>query len=1194
MEFYANLAIVRRHVWLVLVTVAVASLSAFVVDHRYHAQPTYSATATLSLNSSVPNRALLTYDPSLAQANRTTPLDLTTLVSTYDAYLVDTAFDQKVVDEFHLPLSAAALGATTSALLTPNTVLYRISATSTDGRLALREAEAVAQGFVQADARAASTPLSIAPRLAKAAYAFWTGQVQSLQSQMLVALDDPASSAAQKAARYTALEALLMSAQANQSDAAQHAGVSFSAGRASTATLVSTEGPVLLTRSVLVENIVVVAALGGLILGLALALLREYLNTTIRDAGEASRELSLPVLSSIGRLRSGRRSLPALGRFGPSSRARDGGCSDRLVTMGAPFGRGSESFRTLRTSILFGEEIETVKVLVVSSVAAGEGRSLLAANLAVVMAQSGRQVILVDADLRRPTQQVLFEAAVETGLSALYLAPEDDLPRSVDAALHATQVANLRLLAAGPQAPNPAELLTSARTGDLFSLLKRRADLVIVDTPAMGLLSDAIVLASHADSAIMVVRAHGTHRDAVRTALGKLSAAGTRVLGLVLNMDDAAVGGDLRRYGYDYRDANQTPPAPPKAEGSSTRAGGSRVPALPGMPAAASVSVTPQPIGAQPPRPASARFVQAFDPSRPGSTAPAAVLPRQNRRSPRLFSVVLAVLASIGVVLIGHMLSASSAPTKPAPSSGALLRRIGSLLTRRTPARLASPTVAVDAGAVKPESALVVHGSGFQSGETVTLALNGRALPGPALLVANATGAFTASIAAPSSLIAGRNDLSAVGSMGSAARTTALTDTASRSTTSYLVGGFEGQGSQSVLDLMNDGPAAATAYATFYDANGQTTTATFIVAAHARLSAATATLTSLRGSFGLRVVSSPHVQSQLEIQRSARDGDVATGVEGLSKRGYLAEGYTGFGFRERITIFNPSDVKPALVVLHLLPVGAARRDVLVAVRAHATALVGLGSIKPNRGISVIFSSNQAVLVARTLAFSHDARGAGYGLTVRTAASTAASAWLFAAGSASGVRRTTIILLNPNRAAATATMRFYGRGGLLPRQKTVVVPALGRVAVALAGVSLRGEVASLTTSTLPIVAEQTQYVRSPNGVANAGGVVVGANGPATQWSFPGAASPGGTQVLQLFNPSAAPVTVTVTTFTMMGTVTTRSVTIPARARLDVQTAGTARSTDLATLVQAPGAGVVASQLTVGANQSTLSSAQGTAR
>jgi capsular exopolysaccharide synthesis family protein len=163
---------------------------------------------------------------------------------------------------------------------------------------------------------------------------------------------------------------------------------------------------------------------------------------------------------------------------------------------------------------------------------ATEGKTTTAANLAVVMAQAGNRIVLVDGDLRRPSAHKLFGLSNGTGLTTALV--ED--PRALNGYLQETGIENLRVLTAGPIPPNPQELLGSQRMEELLRRLEEEADIVVLDTPPTLVVSDANVLAARASGVLMVVNAGKTRRAAVRQAVEGLRKVGANVLGCVLNM----------------------------------------------------------------------------------------------------------------------------------------------------------------------------------------------------------------------------------------------------------------------------------------------------------------------------------------------------------------------------------------------------------------------------------------------------------------------------------------------------------------------------------------------------------------------------------------------------------------------------------------------------------------------------------
>jgi non-specific protein-tyrosine kinase len=199
-----------------------------------------------------------------------------------------------------------------------------------------------------------------------------------------------------------------------------------------------------------------------------------------------------------------------------------------LITLTDPRSPVSEAFRTLRTNLSFYSVDDPIRSLVVTSSAADDDKSAVAANLAVTMAQSGRSTILVDCDLRRPALHDLFHLESEPGLTNVILGDYEGLP------LQATDVENLRLLASGPKPPNPADMLGSKRVDALIEELLGLADFVIFDSPPAIAVTDAAVLSAKVDGVLLVISAGKTRREHAERAKETLEKARARIVGVTL------------------------------------------------------------------------------------------------------------------------------------------------------------------------------------------------------------------------------------------------------------------------------------------------------------------------------------------------------------------------------------------------------------------------------------------------------------------------------------------------------------------------------------------------------------------------------------------------------------------------------------------------------------------------------------
>lgn len=201
-----------------------------------------------------------------------------------------------------------------------------------------------------------------------------------------------------------------------------------------------------------------------------------------------------------------------------------------VITKANPLAPASEAFRVLRTNLQFAGLDEPLKSVLITSTSPGEGKSTTAANLAVACSQSGLNVCLLDADLRRPTLHKLFRVPNWRGLTTALIGEG-----GLEAALQPSGVDGLTLLTSGPLPPNPAEMLGSGHMTELLAELERRFDLLIIDTPPVLAVTDAAVLAPRADGVLLVVRAGGVPRQQAARARDALTAVQARLIGAVLD-----------------------------------------------------------------------------------------------------------------------------------------------------------------------------------------------------------------------------------------------------------------------------------------------------------------------------------------------------------------------------------------------------------------------------------------------------------------------------------------------------------------------------------------------------------------------------------------------------------------------------------------------------------------------------------
>ena len=270
--------------------------------------------------------------------------------------------------------------------------------------------------------------------------------------------------------------------------------------------------------------IIMMSLLAGLFLGVCFALLAEFMDDRVNSPEDARRILAVPALGYIPRIDKE---------------------DQRMLTSKTAGGSLLESYRVLRSNVRFAAAGEPLRMIMVTSTAPGEGKSVTAANLAIAMALDGKKVILVDCDLRRPTVHEKFGIRGTPGLTNVLVGAMD-----LDLALQDTEVENLKLLASGPIPPNPAELLNSRAFEVVQEQLKDRSDVVILDSPPCLSVADAQVLAANVDGLIYVVQLGSTRKSALKHGNELLKQAHARILGVVYNK--VQVGGRNNDYYYGY------------------------------------------------------------------------------------------------------------------------------------------------------------------------------------------------------------------------------------------------------------------------------------------------------------------------------------------------------------------------------------------------------------------------------------------------------------------------------------------------------------------------------------------------------------------------------------------------------------------------------------------------------------------
>ncbi len=312
---------------------------------------------------------------------------------------------------------------------------------------------------------------------------------------------------------------------------------------------------------------IVLSLVTGLGLGVGLAFFFEYLDKSIKTPEEIVQAGGIPAIGLVPALRAegGRlRVIKANGREAPDLPAVE------LISHGDPRAKVSEAFREVRTALLVSQPGKPPRSILITSAQPGEGKTAIAVNLAITLAQIGRRVLLVDADLRKPRLHKIFHALNRDGLSTCLSGATTPWPEP-----QFTEITGLDVITSGPLPPNPADLLDSERF-DQFQreVAEQGYDHVIYDSPPILAVADPVITAGKMDAVALVVLAGVTSRDALAHVVRRLQQVKARTIGAILNRADLA--SQPYYYGYSYKryygeEEKQPPAAPPAQETARDR-----------------------------------------------------------------------------------------------------------------------------------------------------------------------------------------------------------------------------------------------------------------------------------------------------------------------------------------------------------------------------------------------------------------------------------------------------------------------------------------------------------------------------------------------------------------------------------------------------------------------------------------------
>lgn len=215
----------------------------------------------------------------------------------------------------------------------------------------------------------------------------------------------------------------------------------------------------------------------------------------------------------------------------------------KLITLSDPKSIISEQFRTIRTNITFSSPDQAIKTLLVTSSIPGEGKSTSAANIGIVFAQEGKRVLIVDADMRRPTLHHTFRLLNIHGLSNVLIKEH-----SIEKVVQETSIVGLDIMTSGPLPPNPSELLASKTMDALLRILEQEYDLVIFDSPPLLPVTDAQILSNKCHGTLLIIDQNTTKKSDIMKAKAALTTSQAKILGAVIN--NTALPRNINNYQY--------------------------------------------------------------------------------------------------------------------------------------------------------------------------------------------------------------------------------------------------------------------------------------------------------------------------------------------------------------------------------------------------------------------------------------------------------------------------------------------------------------------------------------------------------------------------------------------------------------------------------------------------------------------
>lgn len=492
--------------WLLALVMILAGLSAYIISKQ--TTPVYRASTTILINEA----------PATKGTDYASVLASERLTQTYAQLLTTKPVVDGVIERLGLTMKPKKIQDAIDVQPIRDTQLIEVQVEDTDPVRAANIANALVTEFAEQTQELQASRYRSSKQTLETQLAQLDQQIQSVGAAITALKDAP-----ENQEERTRLE----ESQAQYRQTYAYLLQSFEQVRLaeaqSTSSVVQAEPavpPVTPVRPRVLFNTILAIGV-GLLLAIGIVYLIEAWDDTLRSPDEIYKQLGLPILGIIGH-----HDIEA----------------DPLITVSQPRSPIAEAFRSLRTNIQFASVDFPINRLLVTSPSPSDGKTTVASNLAVVIAQSGRHVVLCEADLRRPRLHRIMRVSNRRGLSDLFVQSHTQL----NGAIQKTDIQNLMTITSGSLPPNPSELLGSEKMADILSQIQEQASMIIVDTPPVLAVTDAAVLASRVDGVLLVVHPGYTKLDACKEAVEQMRRVGVNILGVVLN------GVEFKRSRYYY------------------------------------------------------------------------------------------------------------------------------------------------------------------------------------------------------------------------------------------------------------------------------------------------------------------------------------------------------------------------------------------------------------------------------------------------------------------------------------------------------------------------------------------------------------------------------------------------------------------------------------------------------------------